>query len=311
MPRKSHPRGTEEHLRQLREFLSNFEKELNSVDLRRKVTALLPVFRELRDLGSSLIPRDLADSARERILYYFLKYPRQVISGEEINVVAGINEWPRRVRELKVERGWSLVSGKIIKEMVEEGDLPSSLDGQDMLKMKVDDYVLLTTEQDKEKAYRWKLANSIRRKNVSVQNKILEYLRENVGKQVDGEELRYVANNKKEWARRVRELRTDGGWPIVTKMTGRPDLPVGIYLLEADRQTPSHDRKIPDDVRLAVLERDKYQCTKCGWDRSKWSREVPRILELHHIKPHAEWGDNTAENLRTLCNMCHDKIHRK
>jgi hypothetical protein len=33
------------------------------------------------------------------------------------------------------------------------------------------------------------------------------------------EELKYLAKDKKEWARRVRELRTEQGWPIVTKKT--------------------------------------------------------------------------------------------
>ena len=50
---------------------------------------------------------------------------------------------------------------------------------------------------------------------------------------------------EKEWARRVRELRTEEGWPIVTRNSGRDDLAIGVYVLEEDRQTYEHDRSIP------------------------------------------------------------------
>jgi hypothetical protein len=134
-------------------------------------------------------------------------------------------------------------------------------------------------------------------------------MRTNVGKFVTGEELRYVAKDKTEWARRVRELRTEYGWPIVTKNSGRPDLPIGTYLLEQDRQSPMHDRHIPDPVRREVLRRDNYQCKRCGWTHSLWNRSDSRHLELHHIEAHASGGDNTEANLITLCTVCHDLWH--
>ena len=87
------------------------------------------------------------------------------------------------------------------------------------------------------------------KEKISVRDKILKFLRENVGIQVTGEELRYVAGDKTEWARRVRELRTEFGWPVATKTTGNPELPMGVYVLQADRQSPEHDRDIPDEVR--------------------------------------------------------------
>jgi 5-methylcytosine-specific restriction endonuclease McrA len=34
-------------------------------------------------------------------------------------------------------------------------------------------------------------------------------------------------------------------------------------------------------------------------------------LELHHVKHHATGGDNSVENLITLCNVCHDVTHKK
>jgi len=139
----------------------------------------------------------------------------------------------------------------------------------------------------------------------------LKYFKQNVEKNITGEELRYVANDKKEWARRARELRTEFGWPVITKNSGRPDLPVGTYVLESLRQSPEHDRKIPDPVRFGVIRRDSYKCAKCGWSHKEWNRSAPRHLELHHIKEHAKGGSNIESNLITLCTICHDDIHRK
>ena len=113
--------------------------------------------------------------------------------------------------------------------------------GIDPSLIKPDQYVLMNMAQDLEAAYRWNVLNEIRKKKIAVKEKIIEYLRKNVGKQVTGEELSYLAGDTKEWARRIRELRTEEGWPIVTKNTGRDDLPVGVYVLEEDRQAYVQD----------------------------------------------------------------------
>ena len=177
--------------------------------------------------------------------------------------------------------------------------------------IKPDQYVLMQPEQDREAAHRWHVLNEIRKSNASVKNKIIDYFRRNPGKRITGEELKYLAKDRKEWARRVRELRTEDGWPIVTRNSGRRDLDVGVYVLEEDRQAQEHDRRIPDPVRVEVLERDQFQCVKCGWSRSASRHDDPRTrLELHHEKPHSERGDNTVGNLVTVCNFCHDQIHR-
>ncbi len=294
--------------KELEKLIINFENELKSDSLRQKVLALVPCFHQLRNLGKSLIPRNVARSARDRILHYFQRYPQTVIAGDELLVVSGIQEYARRVRELKVQFGWLIVNGVTAKEMTEEGEFP--LENVDASSMSPSDYILLSTAQDRDAAHRWFLANEIRKENLSVRDKILKYLLKNVGKPVSGEELRYVAKDRSEWARRVRELRTEFGWPIVTKNTGRPDLDIGIYLLEADRQSPEHDRHIPDTVKRRVLRRDGYRCQKCGWTHEEWNRSDPRHLELHHVKPHVKGGENTEENLVTLCTICHDDIHR-
>ena len=57
--------------------------------------------------------------------------------------------------------------------------------------------------------------------------------------------------------------------------------------------------------------RDFYSCQKCGWNRELLPPGDPRkLLELHHIVAHIKKGENTTENLITLCNVCHDLIHK-
>lgn len=293
--------------REVEELVRNFEVELRTGNLRSKVLALIPILHGLRNLGKSFIPAQYAAAARDRILYYLRQYPRTVINGDELLVVSGIQEYARRIRELRVQFGWSIASGVTVKEMGEDEteEVPAEFAG-----MRPDDYVLLGDDQDRDAAHRWHVANAVRKEPGSVREKILKYLRANVGKPVTNEELRYVAGDKTEWARRVRELRTEHGWPIMTKTTGRPELAIGAYVLEADRQSPEHDRHIPDDVRREVLRRDGYKCRKCKWSHEEWNPSDPRHLELHHDEHHARGGDNTEGNLTTLCTVCHDKLHR-
>jgi hypothetical protein len=296
-------------------LLTNFASELRKDNLRAKVLALVPAFHKLKDLGSSLIPKAEASSAQERIITYLRRYPKTVVDGDELMVVSGIGEWARRVRELRVQFGWWISSGVTFAEMAEaqaEDVAPLiELLGVDPTEIGPDQYVLMREDQDRDAAYRWNLLNTIRRKKLSIKDRIIDYFRKNVGAEITGDELRYLAGDKKEWARRIRELRTEDGWPIVTKNNGREDLAVGVYVLEEDRQALPHDRKIPDPVRVAVLQRDGFQCVKCGWDRSRLLPGDPRkMLELHHRQHHKDKGRNTEDNLVTLCNVCHDEKHR-
>lgn len=309
MARRSRQSVPEEIREELVGLLKNFESKLETDNLREQILNLIPAYRLLNDLGSSLIQEDVP-SARDRIIFYLKKYPLTIIDGEELMVVAGISEWARRVRELRVEYGWSIITGVSAAEMASEGEF--TLDGIEISNMAPDDYMLLSVDPDREASYRWNVANDIRKeKGASVRDKILKFLRANVGKPVTGEELRYVANGKTEWARRVRELRTEEGWPVVTKQTGMPGLPVGTYVLELNRQAPTHDRTISDSIRGRVLRRDTFACQECGWKIEEYNRADPRILELHHKKHHAKGGENTEENLITLCNICHDELHAR
>src|SRR5687767_12783288 len=53
--------------------------------------------------------------------------------------------------------------------------------------------------------------------------------------------------------------------------------------------------------RELALIRDGYACTQCG-------AENP--LECHHIEPLCLGGDNSLDNLQTLCKPCHKAKHK-
>ncbi len=300
------------YYQELKLLIDNYEQELLNDNLRSKVIYLTQVLKNFRNLGKSIIDDENDLSARDRILKYFLKFPGVIINGDELFIVSGIQEYARRVRGLRVQFGWSILSGKTYSEIAH--DTSSEYEPESIAtpnNVCPDDYIMISTRQDKEAAYRWSTANDLRRRNLSATDKLLEYLKLHVGREISGEELRYVSGNKSEWARRVRELRTEQGWPIVTKYTGRPDLPIGTYLLETLEQSQVHDRTIADKLRKGVLERDQYSCVECGWNQQMWEKSNPRHLELHHIKTHASGGANIEENLQTLCNRCHDRLHKK
>lgn len=296
--------------RELDILLSRFDLLLLDSDVRKKVQALVPAYAKLQQLGASLCDPALRCSARDRVLRYLLAYPLTPIDGDELMVVSGIAEWGRRVRELRVEFGYRILNGITLRAMIDEGEVESKQ--LEPTKLSISNYVLVDTEQDREAAHRWRSANRIRRTEASVRDKLLHFLRENAGHPVAGEELRYVAGDEStEWARRVRELRTEFGWPVYTNKSGRPDLSSGMYVLDADRQAAVHDRRIPDVVRVQVLQRDGHQCVRCGWNRKMLTIGDPRqFLELHHLVQHIRGGTQEPANLVTVCNICHDNEHR-
>jgi hypothetical protein len=277
--------------------LACYKKTYEGLSWRDKVLLLVDVTKGVKKLGIATNPQASLVAARERIRLYLREYVGIVITASEIEVVSGISEYGRRVRELRVQDGY-----KILTCHSNDPDMGISL--------KKNEYLLVRPDPDLAAARRWYIANRIRKeKEGGSQGRILKYLLQNVGQIVTTEELAYVAKAR-EFARRIRELRTEEGYAISTMFTGRPDLRMGEYVLEnAERIAEPHDRKIPFDVQKAVYERDDNRCKNCGWDRSQWRREDPRILELHHLEEHAEGGPNVKENLVCLCSRCHDELH--
>lgn len=143
-------------------------------------------------------------------------------------------------------------------------------------------------------------------KETSARDRILAYLKENVGEKVSGRELAQVGGIS-EFARRIRELRHEcGGWQISTGMN-RPDLRPDEYLLESLEQRPVYER-MNAQVWAEVLKRDNFTCQNCGWKKGDAQSNNRKFLEVHHKNPVQAQGEPTPENLITLCNVCHDAM---
>ena len=57
-------------------------------------------------------------------MLYLKKHVGQVLDGRELMVVSGISEYARRIRELRVQFGWQIISGMTLRDMqADEGAL--------------------------------------------------------------------------------------------------------------------------------------------------------------------------------------------
>lgn len=138
--------------------------------------------------------------------------------------------------------------------------------------------------------------------------KLREYILDNVGKVLTSEELRAVADNKSEWARRVRELRTEEGYQILTH-NDRSDLKPGQYLLLDPKPIPAFERDISKETRAYVLDRNGFTCQMCGavagephpYDPSRRTR-----LHIGHIIDKSMGGSDEPSNLRAICSICNE-----
>ncbi len=62
---------------------------------------------------------------------------------------------------------------------------------------------------------------------------------------------------------------------------------------------------------LPLLRRDGDKCRFCAWAHDEWNPFDPRHLELHHIEHHVKGSVNIEGNLKTLCIVCHNKVHQR
>ena len=138
--------------------------------------------------------------------------------------------------------------------------------------------------------------------------KLRAYFLENVGRVMDSSELREVAGGISEWARRVRELRTEEGYLILTH-NDRADLKPGQYLLETAKPQPAFAREISKETRAYVIDRNGFTCQMCGavagelhpYDPSRKTR-----LHLGHIIDKSAGGSDEPSNLRAICSVCNE-----
>ena len=139
--------------------------------------------------------------------------------------------------------------------------------------------------------------------------RIRQFLLANVGRVVTSIEIRDAAGSDvSEWARRVRELREDEGWPILTH-NDNAGLKPGQYLLKEappKKSNVSFSRNISAKLRAEVLDRNGFTCQMCGLTPGEIDPETGRKVRLHigHIVDKNIGGKEELSNLRTLCSTC-------
>ncbi len=140
--------------------------------------------------------------------------------------------------------------------------------------------------------------------------RILEFFLANIGRVIEGDELREASGNVSEWARRVRELRDEEGYQILTHRD-RIDLKPGQYLLETDKRLPAFSRSISKETRAYVLERNGYTCQMCGLaagDPDPFDSTRTVRLTMGHIIDKSKGGSDESGNLRAVCTNCNEGL---
>lgn len=140
--------------------------------------------------------------------------------------------------------------------------------------------------------------------------KILVFLLANMGRIIEGDEIRAAAGNVSEWARRVRELRTEDGYHILTHRD-RATLKPGQYLLETSKRLPVFPRDISKETRAYVLERNGYTCQMCGLaagDPDPFDPTRTVRLTMGHIIDKSKGGSDEPGNLRAVCTNCNEGL---
>jgi hypothetical protein len=145
-------------------------------------------------------------------------------------------------------------------------------------------------------------------RKIGSKERIREFLKTHVGEVVSSIQLRDAAGpSVSEWARRVRELREDEGWKILTH-NDRADLRPGEYLLvEAPPELKiALARSISAKLRAEVFDRNGFTCQMCGLTPGDTDPYTGRKVRLHvgHIVDKNLGGKDELSNLRTLCSTC-------
>jgi hypothetical protein len=146
------------------------------------------------------------------------------------------------------------------------------------------------------------------KKGESAKDRLRSYFLSHIGQVLDSYELREIAGGQTEWGRRVRELRDEEGYRILTHHD-RSELKPGEYLLENSKPDPAFARDISTETRAYVLDRNGYTCQMCGAtagdpDPLHPGRKIR--LQIGHIIDKTMGGTDEPSNLRALCSNCNE-----
>jgi 5-methylcytosine-specific restriction endonuclease McrA len=137
--------------------------------------------------------------------------------------------------------------------------------------------------------------------------RLRDYFLSHVGVVLDSSTLRNIAGTS-EWARRIRELRNEEGYQILTH-NDRSDLKPGQYVLGDAKPQAAFAREISKEIRAYVLDRNGFTCQMCGavagephpYDQTRKTR-----LHIGHIIDKSMGGTDDPANLRAICSVCNE-----
>jgi len=145
-------------------------------------------------------------------------------------------------------------------------------------------------------------------KTRSGKEKIRRFLCANVGRVIESHEIQEAAGGAVQYSRRLRELREDEGWKILSHHDST-SLKPGQYMVREPPPTfdiPKVARNISAKLRAQVLDRNGFTCQMCGLTPGDVDPATGRKVRLHigHIKDKSLGGKDELSNLRTLCSTC-------
>jgi hypothetical protein len=139
---------------------------------------------------------------------------------------------------------------------------------------------------------------------------VLEFFLRNVGKVLTSREIQKASGGAVEWARRVRELRNEEGYQILSHKD-RASLKPNQYLMKTTERVIAFARGISKETRAWVLERNGYTCQMCGLaagDPDPFGGERTVRLTMGHIIDKTKGGTDDADNLRAVCTNCNEGL---
>ncbi len=144
-------------------------------------------------------------------------------------------------------------------------------------------------------------------KKDGAKNKIRKYFLENIGKIITRKEIQKIADVS-EWARRVRELRNEEGYQILSK-NDLSELKPGEYILKDPKPQPAMSRNISKKLRAVILDRNGFTCQMCGavaGELHPYDQDRKTRLHIGHIIDKSLGGTDDIVNLRAICSVCNE-----
>lgn len=235
MAKNFRPANPKTALSGLMTLLDEFPETLERGTVGEQVCRLVEIHHRLRDLGVSIVAplvKGDTDSGRARLLAYLRNQVGRIVHTDELMIVAAIGDYPRRIRELRGDFGWPVISGMAVRDMRVDARAVANPGDRLPGDMAPDEYLLLIDHQDLDAVRRWSLAVQMRNKPGILKEKLLNYLLQAVGMRVTAEELRHVGKDDAAWPEAIRSLQADG-WDISREAGKATGVPPGLFILNS------------------------------------------------------------------------------